>query len=231
MKQEKFSTELDARIARFDLLCHPYYKAWSAGQLTRSDLREYSAEYFHHVAAFPTYLSAFHSRLEDGELRRAVLRNLADEEVEGRAHTDLWMDFANGMGNMDEDVRERRPMASIASLIANFREVAKTGTTAEVLATMYAYESQVPKIATEKARGLKEMYGADAKTIGYFALHAYADVRHSGVWREELEEYLATHPEEREPALKAAERAAEWLWKALDGFEAERGGRVKTAVA
>jgi pyrroloquinoline-quinone synthase len=230
MKQT-FASELDARIARFDLLCHPYYKAWSEGQLTRTDLREYSAEYFHHVSAFPTYLSAFHARLEDGELRRSVLRNLSDEEVEGRAHSDLWMDFAMGVGNTDPEVRSRKPIPAIASLIVNFREVAKTGTTAEVLATLYAYESQVPRVATEKARGLKELYGADSRTFGYFALHAYADVLHSKVWRDELEEYLAAHPEEREAALNAAERAAEWLWKALDGFEANRGSRTKTAVA
>jgi pyrroloquinoline-quinone synthase len=231
MNLEKFASELDARIARFDLLCHPYYKAWSEGRLTRMDLREYSAEYFHHVAAFPTYLSAFHARLEDGELRRAVLRNLADEEVEGRAHTDLWMDFAAGVGNTDADVRERTPMNSIHSLVENFRSVAQNGSTAEVLATLYAYESQVPRVATEKARGLKEVYGADTRTLGYFALHAYADVRHSAVWREELEEHLAEHPEDREAALQAAERAAEWLWQALDGFEANRSNRTKTAVA
>ena len=231
MKLQKFATELDARIARFDLLCHPYYKTWSEGRLTRSDLREYSAEYFHHVAAFPTYLSAFHARLEDGELRRQVLRNLADEEVEGRAHSDLWMDFANGVGNTDAEVRDRKPMLAIQNLIDNFRTVAQTGTTAEVLATLYAYESQVPRIATEKARGLKEMYGCDARTFGYFALHAYADVRHSAVWREELEMYLASHPEERDAALMAAERAAKWLWQALDGFEMNRGNRAKTAVA
>ena len=231
MKLDKFASELDARIARFDLLCHPYYKAWSEGTLTPNDLREYSSEYFHHVAAFPTYLSAFHSRLEDGLLRRAVLRNLSDEEVEGRAHTDLWMDFAMGMGAADEEVRKREPMPAIARLIDNFREVAKTGSTAEVLATFYAYESQVPQIATSKAKGLKELYGANAKTIGYFALHAYADVEHSAVWREELEAYLAEHPEEKETALAAAERAAHWLWQALDGFEARRGSRTKTAGA
>ena len=226
-----FASELDARIARFDLLCHPYYQAWSEGRLTRFDLHEYSSQYFHHVAAFPTYLSAFHSRLEDGELRRAVLRNLADEEVEGRAHSDLWMDFATGMGADATDVRTRKPMPAIKSLIENFRQVATTGSVAEVLATLYAYESQVPKVSTEKARGLKELYGADQKTIGYFALHAYADVQHSRVWREELEHYLTEHPEEREAALKAAERAAEWLWQALDGFEAARGKRAKVAVA
>lgn len=226
-----FASELDSRIARFDLLCHPYYQAWSQGRLTRSDLAEYSSEYFHHVAAFPAYLSAFHSRLEDGELRRAVLRNLADEEVEGRAHSDLWMDFANGMGAADADVRNRRPMPAIQSLIDHFRQVARTGSIAEVLATLYAYESQVPRVATEKARGLKEMYGADQKTIGYFALHAYADVQHSRVWREELEHYLQSHPAERDAALKAAECAAETLWKALDGFEAARDQRAKAAVA
>ncbi len=226
-----FASELEARIARFDLLCHPYYQAWSQGRLTRSDLRDYSAEYFHHVAAFPTYLSAFHARLEDGELRRAVLRNLADEEVEGRAHSDLWMDFANGMGATDTEVRNRKPIAAMTDLIANFREVANHGSTAEVLATLYAYESQVPRVSTEKARGLKEMYGADQKTIGYFALHAYADVQHSRVWREELEEYLRTHPEESDAALNAAERAAEWLWKALDGIEATRTKQSKSAVA
>lgn len=231
MNLQKFSHDLDSRIARFDLLCHPYYKTWSKGGLTRADLREYAAEYFHHVSAFPTYLSTFHARLEDGELRRQVLRNLADEEVEGRAHSDLWMDFATGMGNEGPDVRERKPMPAIQQLIDNFKMVAQTGSTAEVLATLYAYESQVPRVAVEKARGLKEMYGADVKTIGYFALHAYADVRHSAVWREELEEYLANHPEESDAALNAAERAAEWLWQALDGFEANRSGRTKIAVA
>jgi pyrroloquinoline-quinone synthase len=229
--KHSFASELDARIARFDLLCHPYYKAWSEGRLTRTDLSEYSAEYFHHVSAFPTYLSAFHARLEDGELRRSVLRNLADEEVEGRAHSDLWMDFATGVGNNVADVRSRKPIPAIQSLISNFREVANTGTTAEVLATLYAYESQVPRVACEKARGLKEMYGADTRTLGYFALHAYADVLHSKVWREELEEYLVSHPEEREAALNAAERAAEWLWQALDGIEAGRGDRASMAVA
>src|SRR5664280_3597988 len=75
MKLQSFLAALEERIARYDLLCHPYYKAWTAGQLTRDDLREYASDYYHHVAAFPAYLSALHSRLDDGAQRRAVLRN------------------------------------------------------------------------------------------------------------------------------------------------------------
>ncbi len=214
-----FVQELDARIARFDLLCHPFYQAWSEGKLSTDDLREYSAEYYHHVAAFPTYLSAFHARLEDGELRRNVLRNLADEEIEGRAHADLWLDFANGMGANSNDVRSRQPIAEIDALIAHFRSAASSANRAEVLATFYAYESQVPRVAKEKASGLRERYAADSKTCGYFTLHQFADVQHSAVWREELERELAAHPEQREAALNAAEDAAQKLWQALDGVQ------------
>ena len=75
-----FFQALESRIAPYDLLTHSFYRAWTAGELTSDDLREYAAEYWHHVSAFPTYLSALHSRLEDTELRRTVLRNLVDEE-------------------------------------------------------------------------------------------------------------------------------------------------------
>ncbi len=217
-----FVQELDTRIARYDLLCHPFYQAWSEGKLTAEDLREYAADYYHHVAAFPTYLSAFHSRLEDGELRRKVLRNLADEEIEGRAHADMWLDFAEGMGKERDSVPSQPPIAEIEQLIAHFRNVANTGSRVEVLATFYAYESQVPRVAKEKAKGLRERYGADAKTCSYFTLHQFADVQHSSVWRDELVRELGANPDQTEAALEAGERAAQMLWQALDGVERRR---------
>lgn len=217
-----FVQELNSRVARYDLLCHPFYQAWSEGKLTGEDLREYAADYYHHVAAFPTYLSAFHSRLEDGDLRRNVLRNLADEEIEGRAHADMWLDFAEGMGADLSSVTARLPIAEIDQLIAHFRTVAQTASRAEVLATFYAYESQVPRVAKEKAKGLRERYGADAKTCSYFTLHQFADVQHSAVWRDELQRELDSHPEQTESALEAAGCAAQKLWQALDGVERRR---------
>ena len=104
MTTQEFLKQLDARIAQFDLLCHPFYKAWSAGELSRRDLREYAEDYYHHVNAFPTYLAELSMRLEEGELRRAVLANLADEKGWGDAtddhpeHAELWLDFVEGMG-------------------------------------------------------------------------------------------------------------------------------------
>lgn len=220
-----FWNELQGRIAKFDLLCHPFYQAWSAGELTREELRQYSADYYHHVAAFPTYLSALHSRLPDGELRREVLRNLADEEIEGNAHSELWLNFSEGMGADRDAVRQSNPVKEVAELISAFRKAASEGSVSEALATVYAYESQVPCVAAEKAKGLKELYGADAKTCGYFTLHQTADVQHSQVWKQQLEKELDAHPERAQEALAAAENAAKALYAALDGIERERVSR------
>jgi pyrroloquinoline-quinone synthase len=225
-----FWQEMQSRISKYDLLCHPFYQAWSEGTLTRDDLRAYSADYYHHVAAFPTYLASFYSRLPEGELRRAVMQNLADEEgLDGnpssRPHNELWLDFAEGMGADRTDARNSKPVKEITGLVDHFRHVAKLGSHAEALATFYAYESQVPGVAKEKARGLREMYGADAKTCGYFTLHTTADVYHSNVWRDELNEVVAHDGEAQERALVAAENAARSLWRALDGIERERQQR------
>jgi pyrroloquinoline-quinone synthase len=226
MTLAEFSSQLNARIAKYDLLCHPFYKAWSAGELTREDLRAYAQDYFHHVESFPSYLAAFSLRLEEGDLRRAVLANMGDEEGmddSGNSvpHSELWLDFAEGMGST-RNLQSHQPIREIDQLIAHFERTASEAMPAEALAAFYAYESQVPRVAQEKARGLREMYNADEKTCGYFTLHATADVYHSRVWKNQLEKQVAANPETVEAALNSAENAAHMLWKALDGIEARR---------
>jgi pyrroloquinoline-quinone synthase len=228
MKTAEFFDQLEARIANYDLLCHPFYKAWSVGQLTRDDLRAYAQDYYHHVEAFPSYLAAFGLRLNEGELRRAVLANMCDEKGEDDGsgkdavpHSDLWLDFAEGMGS-SRNLERHKPLPEVQQLIQHFRRVADEGTSEEALAAFYAYESQVPRVAAEKNRGLREMYGAGDKTRGYFTLHATADVYHSRVWRNQLEKRVAENPATADAALNAAEKAARMLWRALDGIEARR---------
>jgi pyrroloquinoline-quinone synthase len=228
MNTTEFLQQLDIRVSKYDLLTHPFYEAWSAGRLTRNDLRQYAQDYFPHVEAFPAYLAAFALRLEDGELRRAVLANMCDEKgVEGKSgresvpHSDLWLDFAEGMGSSRE-LSWHQPVPEVRELIRHFQQVASEATAEEVLAAFYAYESQVPRIAQEKNRGLRETYAADDKTCGYFTLHAEADVHHARVWRTQLQKRVAANPENGERALDAAENAARMLWRALDGIEARR---------
>ena len=219
---QEFFEQLEQRIAKYDLLSHPFYQAWSAGELTAEDLRAYSADYYHHVAAFPIYLSAFHSRLADGDLRRAVLRNLADEEIEGRSHSELWLDFAEAFGNERTAVTNSQPSAETAALIGHFRTIARTASPAAALAAFFAYESQVPRVAEFKDGALRQLYSASEKACRYFELHKTADVQHSRVWRDELEKAVSASPNCAEEALSASENSAKALWNALDGMEERR---------
>src|SRR5580700_2598882 len=228
MNSAQFFERLESWIARYDLLCHPFYKAWAAGELTRDDLREYARDYYHHVEAFPCYLAELALRLDESELRRAVLANMCEEKgaadgsgKDSVAHSELWLDFAEGMGAR-RDMSWHLPVAEIVELMQYFHKVAGEGTPEEALAAFYAYESQVPRVAKEKERGLREMYGADDKTVGYFALHATADIFHSNVWRKQLEKRITANPGTAQAALDAAEKTAQMLWKALDGIEAAR---------
>ena len=226
-----FFEALEARLERYDLLKHPYYQAWSKGELTREDLREYASEYWHHVSAFPAYLSALHSRLPDGKLRRVVLENLADEEGldSGTPHSDMWMDFARGMEAEETAVRARNLGPETQALLDQFRATMQLSPAA-ALAALYAYESRVPAIASTKADGLAHHYGADAATRRYFTVHTIADVHHARVWHNALAAELAAHPEQTEAALASGEAAARALWSTLDGIERGRQARIATAA-
>ncbi len=227
MTTKEFVAELDARIAKHDLLCHPFYKAWSAGALTREDLREYASDYFHHVQAFPDYLQEFGSRVADDQLRRVVFMNRDDEmggDQTARPHAELWLDFVEGMGG--ERQAGSAPLPEIKELTDFFHGVAREGTPEEALAALYAYESQVPRVAAEKARGLRQLYGADEKTCGYFTLHMTADLYHSRIWRHQLAKLVEANPGAAAKALVAGENAAKALWRALDGIEAARLARA-----
>jgi pyrroloquinoline-quinone synthase len=223
MTAQEFFDQLDERIAKYDLLCHPFYTAWSAGTLTRKDLQRYGRQYFHHVAAFPVYLEEFGARVEDDQLRRAVEVNREDElGMDGsRPHPQLWLDFVEGMGG-DRNASQDASIAEMTQLTESFHQLAREGTQEEALAAFYAYESQVPRVSAEKARGLREMYGADEKTCEYFTVHTTADVYHSRIWKHQLAKIVDDNPEAAERALNAGSATAKALWNALDGIEAAR---------
>jgi pyrroloquinoline-quinone synthase len=227
-----FLSLLEDRIRQYDLLCHPFYRAWSAGELTPEDLRDYAEDYYSHVEAFPGYLAQLGVRLEEGELRHAVLANMTDEKggedsfgEPERSHSELWLDFVEGVGG-SRISRRRRLHPEVHELISWFQSVAGEGLPEEALAAFYAYESQVPRVAQEKNRVLRDLYRADEKTRAYFILHADADVHHANVWRAQLEKRVKANPQTAEKALLAAETAAKKLWSVLDSFEVRRTERV-----
>src|ERR1700745_3229506 len=86
--------QIDNDIAAKHLLKHPFYLAWTRGELGRAALADYARQYYQHVAAFPTYLSAVHAKCDNQLTRRQLLDNLIDEEAGSPNHPELWLQFA-----------------------------------------------------------------------------------------------------------------------------------------
>jgi pyrroloquinoline-quinone synthase len=221
MTREEFLVALDTVIAERHLLKHPFYQLWSRGELKLETLREYAISYYPHVAAFPTYVSGVHAGCEDPALRQELLENLIEEERGTENHPALWRKFAAALGAAVSDLAVSPRTPEVAEAIAEFRRSTREGSTAEGLAALYAYESQIPEVSKTKREGLCAFYGIEeGDATRFFSVHEKADVWHREVEREALSR-VADTPEAREKALDAARRCCDALNRALDGVMRE----------
>jgi pyrroloquinoline-quinone synthase len=207
---------LDSMISERSLLKHPFYQAWTAGTLSIERLQNYAVEYYPHVAAFPRYVSAIHSRCADIATRQALLENLIEEERGAENHPELWLRFAEAIGVPRERVLDSTTSASSTGLVDEFTRLAQSGHVPSGLAALYAYESQIPPVATAKIDGLRRFYGVtDERGLSFFAVHETADVWHARTGAELIARHCATD-RDRELALEAGDRALSALWSLLD---------------
>jgi len=212
----QYLDEIDNDIAANHLLKHPFYLAWTRGELSKEALRDYARQYYHHVAAFPTYLSAVHAKCEDQDVRKELLNNLIDEEAGSPNHPELWLQFAEGLGVAEDEARNTTKKPETKNLIETFRSVCGDGSTAEGLAALYAYESQIPAICESKIEGLRKHYGfTNPKHYQYFTVHIEADREHSAAERKMLSRYVDNR---NFGSVKASvNRVLDALWKMLSG--------------
>jgi len=208
--------KVDSDIAEKHLLKHPFYLAWTRGELNKEALTDYAKQYYHHVAAFPTYLSAVHAKCDDQPTRKQILSNLIDEEAVSPNHPELWLQFAEGLGVDDVDLATTEKQPETKNLIETFRTVCRDESTAEGLAALYAYESQIPAICESKIDGLKKHYGfTDPKHYEYFSVHIAADREHSATEREMLRGYVDDR--NIDSVRTSVRRILDALWDMLSG--------------
>jgi pyrroloquinoline-quinone synthase len=214
-KTKTLVESLDALIEKYHLLKHPFYQAWTAGKLSKDSLALYAEQYYQHVRSFPENLKQLAARTNgDANLRNLVNENLAEELDPAASHPMLWRHFGQSLGVSDAAMEEARPLPGIAALLDTYDEVAAQGSKAQAVAAFYAYEAQVPEIATQKISGLRRFYDiAEPRALAYFEVHEEADVRHRAAWREWL---AKQNDADTVSVLCAAERGLKALWGALD---------------
>jgi len=195
---------------RCNVLEHPFYTRWSAGELTREELSWYAGEYRHAVVALAKATAAAARAAEPAI--RAQIDEHAAEEAE---HIDLWDAFAHAV---DADL-EQEPAAETAECAAAWTAA---GDALEGLVVLYAIESAQPAISRTKLDGLVDHYGlAEGPATEYFALHSERDLEHAAQSRRLIEERLEDADEDR--LIAVAEAALRGNWTLLDGVERHFG--------
>jgi pyrroloquinoline-quinone synthase len=208
-----FSSLLTAELSPTHLLKHPFYRAWSDGTLSRDTLRHYAGQYFHHVSAFPRYLSATHSQCPVLAIRQLLLENLMDEERGEENHPELWLRFAEALGTERAAMGELAPNSETRDLVATFLELSRSSFE-DGLGALFAYEHQIPEIAKFKLDALALHYGI--RDVKFFEVHREADVYHT----EALARVLDGLPPASQERVRAAARLAGGkLWSFLDGVQ------------
>ena len=102
--QERTFERIESARERWDVLRHPFYRRWTAGELSGEELARYSGQYRHAVEAIATVSDAVADSLPE----RPGLRRHAAEE---RAHVALWDGFVAASGGRADDgadARDRR---------------------------------------------------------------------------------------------------------------------------
>ncbi|MDX6290830.1 MAG: pyrroloquinoline-quinone synthase [Blastocatellia bacterium] len=216
-RQLLLQQEIDEAVGEYAMLRHPFYQLWAEGKLTQSMLAEYAKQYYAHVAAFPTYVSAVHSRCDDLKVRQLLLENLIEEERGADNHPELWLRFAEGLGVSRDEVSSASLLPSTTDTVARLKALTASSDYRLGVAALYAYESQIPEVATTKRAGLKAFYGIeDSRTVSFFTAHESADQVHRQIEMKILSDGCDTESV-RQETVAAAREAARSLWDFLTG--------------
>ena len=216
-RQNLLQQEIDKSIGEYAMLSHPFYQLWAEGKLTHATLAEYAKQYYAHVAAFPTYVSAVHSRCDDLKVRQSLLENLIEEERGMDNHPELWLRFAEGLGVSRDETSSASLLPATTDTVARLKALTANSDYRLGVAALYAYESQIPEVAKTKRAGLKAFYGIeDPRTVSFFTAHESADQVHRQIEMKILTD-RCDNGSVREETIAAAREAARSLWDFLTG--------------
>jgi len=187
---------------RCNVLEHPFYQRWSAGELSADELARYSGQYGRAVRAIADMADAIGAAAP----HRSDLRRHAAEEA---AHVEIWDGFTAAVGGAVDAPATLETRECVATWTADDGLVAG-------LARMYAIESGQPEISRTKLDGLRDHYGVpEGPGTRYFELHERLDVEHANQGRRVIEEL--TGPKDADAIVAAAESAFAANWRLLDG--------------
>jgi pyrroloquinoline-quinone synthase len=195
--------------AENNVLEHPFYQRWSAGELTREELADYSGQYRYATEAIAKLSADIAAHAPESE--RAGLEAHAAEEHQ---HVEMWDGFVDAVGG----TVGAEPNQETLQCVETWTKADGFG---RQIARLFAIESGQPEISKTKTEGLGKYYEiTDSPGNLYFTVHEEMDVHHAEEGRKLIERHMNGFSEDE--LVEAAEEAFKANWLLLDGVEKAR---------
>ena len=213
-------SNLQSSIDAKSILQHPFYQAWQKGELNQEDLKLYAEQYYFFESAFPQRLSTIHAKCDDASVRQTLLVNLWDEEFGEDNHASQWLQFCEGLGLDREEVKQAELLPTTQHLVDTYTQICDQEAFQHGMAIMYAWEYQVPRVATEKIVGLRKFFDLPEDSLTFFKVHSTEKIAHHEA---EAESISATVSDtDTEDILGSVNQALDAMWTFLDGVDEAR---------
>jgi pyrroloquinoline-quinone synthase len=188
--REEFAMTVQPRM-----LNHPFYQAWSRGEVSRETLAAYHRSYADFIQEIPSYwqvvVNAFQPDLPQGS-------TIVQEE---RDHILLWETWGRDLATPDEFPKLQPIMNAFSAM-----------TPSQLLGAIQAFEMQQPEVARTKKEALVRHYGFSEGALEYFDEHVMEEKHIAyGTW-------LAEQFADRREFEEGFARGAELAYRSLDAF-------------
>lgn len=89
--------DIAIKLENYNLTKHSVYNNLNNGTLNIIVLRKYAKQYYHHLVAFPRYISLLHSQCEDAGIRQVLLANLMAAEQSEDNNPSVWLKLSDNL--------------------------------------------------------------------------------------------------------------------------------------
>ena len=203
---ERTMLAIDELCDASSLVEHPLIAAWGEGTLNRDELRAFATQYYHHIEAFPRYVSTVHSITPDALTRRALLEVLWSAESRTPTAADLWLQTCAALGLFSDSVRSAQCTPTTEACTNDFFYLCQSSTVSG-LAALYAWSRQLPATCKVQCEALKQEYGMNSGPgLEFFEVCGYSGAAHAQSLRVALKHSICNAESARE-ATGAADAA------------------------
>ena len=177
------------------LLDHPFYQAWTMGEISRDTLAQYHRAYGEFIEQIPSYWGTVVRALHP---QSTVPPRVVEEE---RHHVLLWERWGNDLGAPREVVHMKKTLSAFEVM-----------TPSQLLGALQAFEVQQPEVARTKKEGLMKHYGMKEDRLAYFDEHLLEEKHIAyGAW-------LADRFADRQEFEEGFVKGADLIYSSLDLF-------------